>query len=177
VGARAHSRAGVALVLAALALGCPGKPAEPKAAPAPAPSTAARAVVPRPPGWTVWVAEDDSLQSGPGGRAVLRVDKRPGQGAALPSAEELARQAVEELEGLGASVESAESKSDTALVLLKLADKPVDAGTPGSALVLFGARRMGEDLFLCATLPGSSEEEVRAALGTCRDIQVQKQGK
>lgn len=175
MGARAHSRAGVALVLAALALGCPGKPAEPQVAPAVSP--AARAVVPRPPGWTVWVAEDDSLQSGPGGRAVLRVDKRPGQGAALPSAQELARQALQELEGLDASVESAESETGLALVLLKLASRPVDAGAPGSALALFGARRMGEDLFLCASMPGSSEEEVRAALETCRGIQVQKQGK
>lgn len=173
MGARAHSRAGVALVLGALALGCPGKPAEPKAAPA----VASRAVVPRPAGWTGWVAEDDSLQSGPAGRAVLRVDKRPGQGAALPSAEELARQALEGLEGLGASVESAESQTDTALVLLRLASRPVDAGAPGSALALLGARRIGEDLFLCASMPGASDEEVRAALETCRGIQVQKQGK
>ena len=36
--------------------------------------------------------------------------------------------------------------------------------------VLLGAKRMGQDLFLCATLPGATEEEVRQARQACSDI-------
>ncbi|MGQ0506457.1 MAG: hypothetical protein ACT4TC_14185, partial [Myxococcaceae bacterium] len=36
--------------------------------------------------------------------------------------------------------------------------------------VAMGAKRLGEDLFLCSTEPGSSEEEVRKAAQACQSL-------
>ena len=53
------------------------------------------------------------------------------------------------------------------------APKLADGGLGPHGPSLLGARRVGEDLFLCATLPGATPEDVRLATEACRDISVQ----
>jgi hypothetical protein len=172
------------LALAALAGGCPEKKQE---APAPAqqeggasmgaterPSTLRAGVkVPLPPGWSATMAADGSLQAGPPGRPVLRVDVRRGEGAKMPSAEALADSVREQFSQFEVSLDQEEGDEQVALVRITLAPKLEDGGVGAHAPALLGARRVREDLFLCATLPGASTEEVRLATEACRDIQVQ----
>ncbi len=171
------------LALAALALGCSEKPS-PSPAPAQGGSTApsdtehlspprASVKVPVPPGWVANVASDDSLQAGPPGRPVLRVDRRRGEGAQLPSPEALADTVREQFSEFALSLDQEEGNEEVALVRITLAPKLEDGGLGPHGAALLGAKRIAEDLFLCATLPGASPEEVRLATEACRDIQLQ----
>jgi hypothetical protein len=171
------------LALAALAGGCPDK----KEVPPPArqeeggpsgiterPSTLRAGVkVPLPPGWSAVVAADGSFQAGPPQRPVLRVDIRRGEGAKMPSAEELADSVREQFSQFEVSLDQEEGDAQVALVRITLAPKLDDGGVGAHAPALLGARRAGEDLFLCATLPGASAEEVQLATEACRNIQMQ----
>lgn len=126
-----------------------------------------------PPGWSASVAADGSFQAGPPGRPVIRVDVRLGEGEKKPSVEELTGSIRQQFSDFQVSVDQEEGDERFALVRITLAPKLADGGLGPHAPALLGARRVGTDLFLCATLPGASAEEVREATEACRDIQVQ----
>lgn len=170
------------LALALLAAGCPEKKETP------APSTGSGASegtterpspiragvkVPLPQGWSALVAADSSFQSGPPGRPVLRVDMRRGEGEQLPSVEELTGSIRQQFSDFQVSVDQEEGDEQVTLVRITIAPKLSDGGLGPQGPALIGARRVGEDLFLCATLPGASGEEVRLATEACRDIELQ----
>ncbi len=172
-----RSRQAVALALTVLALGCPRKqeetePAEPAASPRPPPRTGVR--VPLPPGWSAQVAADESFQAGPPGKPVLRVDLRPGEGASLPSPEQLTDFLGKPFRDFEVSRDQEEGTRALTLVRLTIAPRWPDGGVGPEAPALLGAKRVGEDLFLCASLPGATAEEVRLAAEACRDISLQR---
>jgi hypothetical protein len=119
------------------------------------------------------VASDGSFQSGPPGRPVLRVDVRRGEAAKMPSAETLADSVREQFSQFEVSLDQEEGDDQLALVRITLAPKLGDGGIGPHGPALLGAKRIGEDLFMCATLPGATIEEVQLATEACRDIQVQ----
>ncbi|MBJ6760797.1 hypothetical protein JGU66_08475 [Myxococcaceae bacterium JPH2] len=163
----------------ALLVGCPEskREAEPSAA---SPDASPRSTglrsgvkVPLPSGWSAQVAADGSFQAGPPGRSSLRVDLRPGQGEQLPSARALTQAMRGPLKDFVVTSEQEEGTEDFTLVRGALAPKLGDGGVGSPAPAFFAARRVGQDLFLCASLPGASAEEVRLGADACRDIQVQ----
>ncbi len=129
--------------------------------------------VPLPDGWSAQVAPDDSFQAGPPGRPVLRVDLRRGQGAQKPSADDLADRVREEFKGYEVSLDQEEETEAYSLLRVTMAPRLADGGIGVQAPGFFGARRLGEDLFLCASLPGASPEDVLQATEACRNIEVQ----
>ena len=180
------ARAALGVVLAVGGAGCDGcrSPTGPRAeeasgseAPEDAtPPRTSRRVgvkVPMPPGWSAQVAPDGSSQFGPPGRPVLRVDLRLGQGAALPSPDVLAARVAESFAGSGRSDERREAGRDASLVRVTLTPRLSDGGVGEAYPALFGARRVEKDLFLCATLPGVSVDEVERAAEACAGIELQ----
>ncbi|WP_141621326.1 hypothetical protein [Myxococcus sp. AB036A] len=129
--------------------------------------------VPLPDGWSALVAPDESFQAGPPGRPVLRVDLRRGDGEQLPSVDTLADRVREELKDFELSLDQEEETERYSLLRITLAPKLADGGVGPEAPGFFGARRVGNDLFLCASLPGASAEDVLRATEACREIQVQ----
>ena len=188
--ARGRGVLGAALVLA-LASGCPEREQAPESVVAPAAdagsASAARKAsrsgvkVPLPPGWTAQLGPDDSFQAGPAGRAVLRVDIRPGAAAQLPDTEALAERVPKQFTqptaewkwGFAVSLDQEEGDSRRSLVRITVAPKLPDGGVGEQWPALVGAKRAGKDLFLCSTLPNVSAEEVRLATEACRDIELQ----
>ncbi|QRN97522.1 hypothetical protein JRI60_00045 [Archangium violaceum] len=130
--------------------------------------------VPMPPGWSAQVAQDGSFQFGPPGHPVLRVDLRPGQASALPSPESLVQSLEESFRGFERSLDQEEGGTDFTLVRVTLAPKLSDGGMGAEYPALFGARRVQDDLFLCATFPGVTADEVRQAGEACRGIEFQQ---
>ncbi len=172
-----RSRQAVALALTVLALGCPRKqeetePTEPAASPRTPPRTGVR--VPLPPGWSAQVAADESFQAGPPGKPVLRVDLRPGEGASLPSPEQLTDFLGKPFRDFEVSLDQEEGTRALTLVRMTIAPRWTDGGVGPEAPALLGAKRVGADLFLCASLPGATAEEVRLATEACRDISLQR---
>ena len=169
------------LALAATAAGCSNKEA-----PAPSPGSGASlgttehpspprsgVKVPLPTGWSALVAADGSFQAGPPGQPVLRVDIRKGEGEKMPSVPQLVGSIRQQFSEFQVSVDQEEGDEQVALVRLTLAPKRADGGIGPHGAALLGARRVGEDLFLCATLPGATSEDVRLATEACRGINVQ----
>lgn len=113
-----------------------------------------------PEGWSAQIAADHSFQAGPRGRPVLRIDLRPGAAELFPSEAQLQAALIEQL---GAPLSFQSQKGPNAHVL-RYRFEP-DAGPATHALV--GAKRVGEDLFLCASLPGASEQELTLAAEAC----------
>jgi hypothetical protein len=129
--------------------------------------------VPLPPGWSAQVATDGSFQAGPPGRPALRVDMKPGQGEQMPSSEKLADTVRDQMRHFTLSLDQEEDTTSFALLRVTMAPTLDDGGLGPEAPAFFGARRVDDDLFLCASLPGASAEEVRLATEACRSIQVQ----
>ncbi|NOK38972.1 hypothetical protein HMI49_37880 [Corallococcus exercitus] len=129
--------------------------------------------VPLPPGWSAQVATDGSFQAGPPGRPALRVDLKPGQGEEMPSSEKLADTVRQQMKQFTLSLDQEEESPSFSLLRVTMAPALGDGGLGPEAPAFFGARRVGDDLFLCASLPGASSEEVRLATEACRTIQVQ----
>ncbi|WP_338872607.1 hypothetical protein [Myxococcus stipitatus] len=167
----------LALCLLSGCKGCKEESASPGASPPDGTAQTHRSgvKVPLPEGWSAQVAPDDSFQAGPPGRPVLRVDLRRGQGEQLPSVEKLVERVREESKNFEISLDQEEQKETYSLLRVTLAPKLPDGGVGLPSPALFGARRVGSDLFLCATLPGASPEDVRLATEACRDIEVQAQ--
>ncbi len=171
------------VALGLLAAGCGGckqqdeAPVTPEAeAPEqrPVPQRRVGVKVPMPPGWTAQVAQDGSFQFGPPGRPVLRVDLRPGQGTTLPSPEALAQTVAKSFAGFEHTLEQQAGGADFSLVRVQLTPKLEDGGMGARYPALFGARRVEKDLFLCATFPGVSADEVLQASEACRGIEFQQ---
>jgi hypothetical protein len=91
----------------------------------------------------------------------------------MPSVEALTASIRQQFSEFQVSLDQEEGDEQVALVRITLAPKLADGGIGPHGPALLGARRVGDDLFLCATLPGASTEEVRLATEACRDIQVQ----
>lgn len=170
------------LALALLAAGCPEKkqaPASPQGQGASSGATERMSPqrtgvkVPLPQGWTALTGPEGSFQSGPPGRPVLRVDVRRGEGAKMPSPEALADSVREQFSQFEVSLDQEEGDEHVALVRITLAPKLGDGGIGPHGPALLGAKRIGDDLFLCATLPGASIEDVQLATEACRNIQLQ----
>lgn len=171
------------LALAVGGSGCEGcrerraeVPVDAADASAEAPRTGSRRVgvkVPLPTGWSAQPAEDGSLRFGPPHHPVLRVDLRTGEGDALPSGEALTALLARAFEGFERSDEQLEEGEDFVLVRLMLAPRFTDGGVGEPHPAFFGARRVERDLFLCASLPGVSADEVREAASSCQAIHLQ----
>ena len=166
---------GVAFVTLALLAGCRGCQEETPSSGSLTEDAGLRSgvKVPLPPGWSAQVATDGSFQAGPPGRPALRVDLKPGQGEQMPSSEKLADTVREQMKSFTLSLDQEEDTQSFSLLRVTLAPSLADGGVGAEAPVFFGARRVGDDLFLCASLPGASAEEVRLATEACRTIQVQ----
>lgn len=129
--------------------------------------------VPLPQGWSAQVAADGSFQAGPPGKPILRVDIRPGEGEKMPNSDTLHQELLKKMPEQAISLDQEEDEPNVALLRVTLAPKLADGGVGPHAPALFGARRVGNDLFLCATLPGITYEDVRLAAESCRNIEVQ----
>jgi hypothetical protein len=154
----------------------PGEePAKPVSPPAPEAHPNRGVKVPLADGWSARLGTEQSLNFGPPGRAVLRIDLRPGAAASKPDSAELARLFVAGLDGGAATVTAKKDQDGYSWVSLRLALGPApatggrDAGAAGEPALL-GAKALDEDLFLCATLPGASEAEVESAARACEGI-------
>lgn len=86
----------------------------------------------------------------------------------LPPPGALAAEFVRHLRGISSRIEREQAKADTSLVLLEL--KPSGTSKGKAEPVFLGAKRIGHDLFLCATEPGVNVEEVRVAEGACHGL-------
>lgn len=119
-----------------------------------------------PEGWVGKLDVDQSFMAGPPGRPVLRIDYRKGAGDSLPQIDALRR---EFQAGSKRSVNELEREETKDLRLLVLG-----LGTPdgGTSPILLGARRSGEDLFLCATLPGAREQDIVRARDACAGLAI-----
>jgi hypothetical protein len=97
----------------------------------------------------------------------MRIEALPAA-VRLPSPKALADDFIRHLHGVSARIESEQSQSDSSLSLVEL--KTSGSEKQKTELVLLGAKRLGSELFLCASEPGSSAEEVRTALGACQGV-------
>ena len=155
----------------------PEAPGGSEVAPSPASPGSQRRVgvkVPLPTGWSTRPASDGSLQFGPGGRAVLRVDLRANEGEALPSAKALRAGLTQAFAGFVLEDVQVEEGEDFVLARVRLVPAPGDGGRAQGQghPAFFGARRVERDLFLCASLPGISEDEAREGAEACEGIHV-----
>lgn len=129
--------------------------------------------MPLPDGWSAQLSEDQAFRAGPPGHPVLRIDLRPGQGAALPTAAQLATDLRSSLKRAQLTVTEQISRPDfTLVVYLLMPPSKRDAGLLAEAAGLLGAKRVEGDLFLCATTPGATEEEVDQAAKACEALTV-----
>ena len=119
--------------------------------------------VPLPAGWSVTPLNEGGLRAGPAGRAVLRVDARPGT-AVLPTPADLANEFSRNSQNIRSTIASEISDKDTSISILELSKQGL------RARALLGVRRLGADLFLCSSEPGASEEDVAAAAEACKGL-------
>jgi len=155
---------------ALLGAGCPSKqPSSQTASSEDAGRGQIAVKVPLPPGWLAVGRDDGSLRIGPPGEEVLRIDPKPGRGAELPSPAGLERDLRSELNTLEISKVDEEERDDLSLVVLSLS---LAHQKQGSMQVLLGAKRVGADLYLCASTPGARVEAVKLAAGACREIHL-----
>lgn len=165
-----------ALVLATLVCGaCPGSKKDETArsdgGASSAPTAASRlgVKVPLPDGWTARIGADQSFRAGPGDRVVLRIDQEAGEGSELPSASALQQRFRSQMNDAQVSADEVVESDDSVVIRLRIVAAGSDAGQR-ELPVLLGAKRLGNDLFLCSTEPGASEEEVRKAAQACASL-------
>jgi hypothetical protein len=91
----------------------------------------------------------------------------------MPTSEQLADALPARFPGYTISLDQEEDEPHVALLRVTLAALLADGGPGPETPALFGARRVGTDLFLCSTLPGVSYDELRLATEACRAIEVQ----
>jgi hypothetical protein len=115
-----------------------------------------------PPGWTAEVDTNDALVIGPPGKPVLKI-AHPSDGNELPSSKNLSRVFTQEMEGTRVTTLKSEDRDGGSLWIGRVE-------TPNSWEVAFGARRIQGEVFLCATLPGASTQEVRDAARLCESL-------
>ncbi len=162
-------------LLAVAAGGCKdGEPSKEDRSPSPTPpavAAGARGIkVPLPPGWAARATPEEALVAGPAGKTVLRIELRQGV-KTVPSADALVAGFRERIPALDLRVIDSQTQDDHSLTVLEVGPAP-DAGAAGPRwLTLLGAKRLGKDLFLCSTAPGSGEEEVKAAAAACSGLE------
>lgn len=144
-----------------------GAPAEPSRREG---TSATGVYVPVPAGWRYFPAESDVVLAGPRTGPVLRLDRQARAAAELPSPAALQ-------EGLGTSLHTArlenvkeETGEGLSLVFFDLTATGADGGEARTEPGMVGAKVVGRDLFLCASLPGASAADVRAGAGVCREL-------
>jgi hypothetical protein len=91
-------------------------------------------------------------------------------GARLPSLEELRSAFSQQIEEARAATLEERQDEDTVLWRARL-DSTGTSGTRGPT-VLLGARRLGADIVLCASIPGASDAEVEAAARACEGLSL-----
>jgi hypothetical protein len=158
-----------AVVSLSLAAAPACRKSEPDAPPPPSPparSAGAGVKVPIPEGWVATAANEGALLLGPPGRPVLRIDVRAG--GKLPSAEDLEGELRRALPNARVTDVDRESRGDVTLVVVSLVRSAPEPGNP--LVVLLGAKRLGTDLYLCASTPDATPDEVKLAAGACREI-------
>lgn len=126
-----------------------------------------------PEGWRADAVGGRLLLAGPAGRPVLRVDGRPGEASGFPTAEALEAAFRQGLpSGTLRRVRAGAPRADFVSVRLEVMPG-ADAGWGTPRDIFLGARRVGKDLFLCASEPGASAPELDDAEEACRDFTVQ----
>jgi hypothetical protein len=166
------------VALAAVAVGCPAAPAAPDERPpalvaVPRPAARSGVKVPLPDGWSAQVGPDGALRAGPPGHAVLRIEPRPGAGADLPTAQDLARALEGALRESKLNVVSTKNETDYSILVYLLT--PIgrsDASAAGEAPGMLGAKRIGKDLYGCSSIPGASDDEADQAALSCAGLSV-----
>ncbi|HVE81615.1 MAG TPA: hypothetical protein VND93_02160 [Myxococcales bacterium] len=155
-------------LLLALAAGCRCREEAPAAPPPPAPEAhSSRGVkVPLADGWSARLGAEQSLSVGPPGRAVLRIDLRPGAAASRPDSAQLLRLFSSAFDSGVVTMTSRKDQDGYSWATFRLGGRAAGAGEPA----LLGAKVLGEDLFLCSTLPGATESEVESAARACEGI-------
>lgn len=162
-----------AALLGAAALGaCPNGGARPPkdagTSSKPGPERA-RVKVPLPEGWSARATQEGVLWVGPPGRDVLRIEVHPGQAEDLPSADALAREFQASLLEATSRVIDVKSQDSYAILIFELSMNIKDGGIKPD-VVLIGAKRAGGDMFLCSSVPGAAEEEVKIAASACEQL-------
>ncbi|MDQ3264719.1 MAG: hypothetical protein M3Y59_13800 [Myxococcota bacterium] len=167
-------RAGAVIALLAVAAGgCrDGGPSKEERPPSPTPpGSGARGIkVPLPPGWAARATPEEALVAGPAGKTVLRIELRS-EVKTVPTADALVANFRERIPTLSVQVIDSQSDNNHSLSVLEVGPA-LDGGAAGPRwLTLLGAKRLGKDLFLCSTAPGSSEDEVKAAAAACGGLE------
>jgi hypothetical protein len=122
---------------------------------------------PLPEGWTA-LAGEDSFRAGPPSRWVFRIDRQPGAASQLPSTSELKSRFIENLPGTTFAKQSEKQSSDVSIVVFFLSAGVGDGGSQSA--VMLGSKRIGPDLFLCATLPGQTLADAELAASVCEGL-------
>ena len=121
--------------------------------------------VPLPRGWVAEATEDAQLLVGPRGRPVLSIRRSTLE--ELPSTEELRTLFSSQMSD--ATVETVEESATDTVRLWRfraLGKGGADVWSSG----LLGARKVEEGIYLCASLPGSTNREVTEAAQVCRHL-------
>jgi len=162
--------------LAALTVGCPAPPTQPAVgppAPPPRPALRGGVKVPVPDGWAAQVGADGSLRAGPPGHAVLRIEPRPGEGAALPTPRALAEALKGALHESRFILISETKQEDASIIVYLITPRGRnDAGAAGESPGMLGAKRIGKDLYACSSIPGASDDEADQAALACAGLSV-----
>lgn len=153
--------------------GCVEKPSAPDAGERPKDArvrspTAPGLRVPLPNGWEATSEDVDTLVAGPRGRAVIRIARSKLD--SLPSSKSLSA-GFYSATAAGLSIEplSAEDGDHAVTWIGRLRGKKASE-KKSNWNVMLGARRVKETIFLCATLPGATDAEVKAATGVCEGL-------
>lgn len=157
----------IAALLLAAAFGCERPGANGPGAPDAALPSRGGIKVPLPPGWAARATQQESLVAGPAGRAVLRIALWSGGARALPTPEALREGFEARSPLLSATVIDSQGDDRHSLLVLNVRSA-VDGGASSAEwITLLGATRLGEDVFLCSTVPGATEDEVKASAAAC----------
>ncbi len=124
-----------------------------------------------PEGWAAQSAPDGSFQAGPPGRRVLRIDRRSGTHGSVPSTAQLKSEFEREVSSAKSSVKIDRSTELSSIVVFSFTPRGSDSG---EQLVMLGAKRVDDDLFLCATLPGRDLLEAQDAARACEELSVER---
>lgn len=175
------ARATLAALSALLLAGSACKPSRDTAAPTKPPaqsepdSEASGIRVSLPEGWSGETGNGSTFRAGPGARRILDIERWPGRGAEVPTRDALERYLKERLAPALPLVHQHQADEGGLLVLYSIVSPTAsanggrDGGTP-SGPALLGLKRVGDDLFLCATRPGAQQEDVEAAFAACAQL-------
>lgn len=101
---------------------------------------------------------------------MLRVDLRPGAAESFPTPDALERSFAAGLKVTRVERQRVIDSAGFVGLRLKLAAPDEDGGPSSPHGVFIGARRIGKDLFLCATAPGATEAELDQAEKSCDEL-------